>query len=121
MKALDTQVGGSHYKDMAIQPIEFTLANGFGGCEHSILKYATRWQAKNGLQDVQKAEHLLQILMEYQHKPINCDEYINANGIPNPAAGVIRHLWFWQRTGRRSELDSAMKWMGELLEAAAQQ
>ena len=40
--ATDKQVGGKHYKDCAIQPIDFILANNFGFCEGNIIKYTTR-------------------------------------------------------------------------------
>jgi hypothetical protein len=46
MSALDKQIGGSHYKDMAIQPIEYIHKNGLGFCEGNIVKYITRWKTK---------------------------------------------------------------------------
>ncbi len=52
MSALDTQEGGSHYKDKAIQPIQYIHANGLGFCEGNVVKYVTRWRDKNGLADL---------------------------------------------------------------------
>lgn len=64
--ALDTQVGGGHYKDLKIQPVEYILANDIGFVEGSIIKYVTRWKDKNGVEDLKKARHLLDILIEEQ-------------------------------------------------------
>jgi hypothetical protein len=63
-KALDTQVGGSHYQDMAIQPIEFIQANRLFFCEGNVVKYVVRWRTKNGLEDLKKARHYLDLLIE---------------------------------------------------------
>ena len=61
-----SQVGGSHYKDMAIQPITYILANNLGFAEGSIIKYISRYKAKNGLQDLKKARHFIDILIEHE-------------------------------------------------------
>lgn len=65
-KALDTQVGGDHYKTMKIQPVEYIHRNGIGFCEGSIIKYVSRWRGKNGLQDLKKARHFLDLLIEME-------------------------------------------------------
>ena len=59
-----TQVGGSHYKDMAIQPIDFIHANDLGYMEGCAIKYICRHGKKNGKQDLEKAIHYLQLLIE---------------------------------------------------------
>lgn len=64
MTAKDTQVGGSHYAGRNIQPVEYATANGFGYCESMALKYITRHRQKNGRQDIEKAIHCLQLLLE---------------------------------------------------------
>lgn len=64
--ALDTQVGGEHYKCCKIQPVEYIHANGLGFCEGSVVKYVTRWKAKGGLQDLKKARHFLDLLIELE-------------------------------------------------------
>ena len=63
-KALDTQIGGSHYKDMAIQPVEFITANGIDYREANVIKYVCRHKAKNGREDLEKAMHYLEMLLE---------------------------------------------------------
>ena len=58
---LSTQVGGGHYQNLAIQPWTYTFANNLGPAEHTVLRYITRWQNKNGLEDLRKAIHTLEI------------------------------------------------------------
>ena len=69
MKSLETQVGGSHYSSMKIQPVEFIIANNLPYLEGSILKYICRHRAKNGKQDLEKAAHYLQMLIEAEYMP----------------------------------------------------
>lgn len=66
--ALDEQVGGSHYKDMVIQPIEFIHKNAIGFCEGSAITYLCRWRAKNGIQDLKKAIHFIEMLIDMEAK-----------------------------------------------------
>lgn len=66
MTALENQVGGSHYKDLKIQPVEYIHANGLPFIEGSIVKYATRWQEKGGVDDLRKIIHFAQILIELE-------------------------------------------------------
>ena len=67
-KALDKQIGGSHYKDLNIQPIEYILSNNIGYVEGNVIKYVSRWQSKNGIQDLKKARHYLDLLIEHLEK-----------------------------------------------------
>lgn len=64
--ALAVQVGGGHYKDMTIQPVEFIHANGIGYIEGSVIKYVSRWRKKNGIEDLKKARHFLDLLIEME-------------------------------------------------------
>jgi len=66
--SLDVQIGGNHYKDLAIQPVEYIHANKIPFIEGCIIKYITRWRSKNGLADLEKARHFLNILMELEGK-----------------------------------------------------
>nr|DAY02106.1 MAG TPA: nucelotide kinase [Caudoviricetes sp.] len=74
-KALDTQVGGVHYKSKAIQPVEYIHANGIGYFEGNVIKYVTRWRDKNGVQDLEKAIHYLKLLIELENNK-NADSTI---------------------------------------------
>lgn len=66
MNALEVQMGGSHYKDKAIQPVEYIHANGLGFCEGNVVKYVTRWKGKGGVADLEKARHYLDILIQLE-------------------------------------------------------
>ena len=65
--ALDRQVGGSHYKDLKIQPIEFIHANNIPFCEANAIKYLCRHRAKNGRQDLEKAKHYIDLLIKLEY------------------------------------------------------
>jgi hypothetical protein len=67
MSALNTQEGGQHYKQWKIQPIEFIHANGLPYIEGNIIKYIMRHKFKNGLEDLKKARHYLDILIELEY------------------------------------------------------
>jgi hypothetical protein len=66
-RALDRQVGGGHYKDMKIQPIEYVVANNMGYCEANIVKYITRHHLKGGAEDIDKVIHYAQLLKEMKY------------------------------------------------------
>jgi hypothetical protein len=66
--ALDIQVAGNHYKDLAIQPVEYIHANGIGYFEGNVIKYVSRWKAKNGIKDLEKAKHYIELLIELEGK-----------------------------------------------------
>lgn len=64
--ALATQVGGSHYKDMPIQPAEYCHKNGIGKLEGDVIAYVSRWRKKNGIEDLKKARHTIDIIIEIE-------------------------------------------------------
>ncbi len=64
--ASDTQVGGTHYTSMMIQPIEYILANNIPFPEGNVIKYVSRWRAKGGVKDLEKAVHQLRIVIEHE-------------------------------------------------------
>jgi hypothetical protein len=66
VRVLGTQVGGSHYTDCAIQPIEYIWANKLGFSEGNIIKYVTRWKSKGGVTDLEKAKHHIALLIEHE-------------------------------------------------------
>lgn len=66
-KATQRQVGGDHYKRFNIQPIDFIMDNELDWCEANVVKYVTRWQYKNGIEDLRKAMHYLQLLIEREN------------------------------------------------------
>lgn len=66
--ALETQVGGNHYKGYKIQPVEFIHANGLNFLQGNIIKYTMRYKEKNGKQDLLKARHYIDLLIELENK-----------------------------------------------------
>lgn len=67
MSARDKQVGGSHYTDMAIQPIEFAMVNKLDACQTKIIKYVCRHEWKDGEKDLDKAAHMIELLREFKY------------------------------------------------------
>ncbi len=65
-KANDLQVGGNHYKKKKIQPWDFIMANEIPFMEGNIIRYVSRWRDKGGVQDLQKARHFLDKLIEVE-------------------------------------------------------
>ena len=72
MSANKKQVGGRHYTS-PMQHWDYVLANNIPYLEAQIIKYLTRWRKKNGLQDLEKAQHFLTKLIEVNQPPINRD------------------------------------------------
>ena len=62
--AMQRQVGGNHYKNLTIQPITYIMANDTGYCAANIVKYATRAEQKNGVEDIEKIIHYAQLWKE---------------------------------------------------------
>ena len=83
MKTLETQIGGNHYKDMNIQPLEFIMANNLPYCEANIIKYICRYKSKNGIQDLNKARHYLDILIEYEQRRTASGDSEAGSGVSN--------------------------------------
>jgi len=71
----DTQVGGSHYKDMKIQPSEFINKNEMQFAEGNAIKYICRHGSKGRLQDLEKAKHYIDMIIERDY----ADEYKNGS------------------------------------------
>lgn len=67
-RALDHQVGGDHYKGFPIQPVEFIHGNGLGFLEGNVVKYVARYKVKGGMQDLLKAKHYIDLLIELEEK-----------------------------------------------------
>ena len=68
MSALERQEGGEHYKRFKIQPIEFIHANSLPYCEANVIKYICRHRDKNGLQDLLKARHYIDLIIELEYQ-----------------------------------------------------
>jgi hypothetical protein len=73
-KASDRQEAGNHYKDMPIQPAEFCQRNRLNWCEANVVKYVCRHRDKKGTEDIRKAIHYLELLLEWEY-PCSIDRY----------------------------------------------
>ena len=81
MSAYDKQVGGSHYKKMKIQPSKFVIENELLFPEGNVIKYICRHRYKNGKEDLEKAIHFIEMIIERDYKLIPMteeEEYRNA-------------------------------------------
>ena len=65
--ALSQQTGVNHYKDFPIQPVEFCQKNNIRYCEANVIKYVCRHRDKNGLEDLKKAKHYIDLLIELEY------------------------------------------------------
>ncbi len=68
-QSLKRQEGGTHYKGLLIQPIEYMFYNNLGALEGKVVKYITRWKDKGGVQDLKKAKHVIELLIEMTENP----------------------------------------------------
>ena len=66
VKATDTQVGGNHYTKLAIQPMRYSMENGLDALQHTVIKYVTRFRDKAGIEDLEKAKHCIDMLIEFE-------------------------------------------------------
>ena len=64
MKSYKKQIGGSHYKKYKIQPVEFIVKNNIGFVEGNVIKYILRFKEKGGVQDLEKAKHYIELLID---------------------------------------------------------
>jgi len=64
-KATEVQVGGVHYKQMPLQPVEFIFKNRIPFLEGNVIKYTCRHLSKGGVEDLMKARHYLDMVAEY--------------------------------------------------------
>ena len=83
MSALDTQVGGDHYKKWKIQPVEYIHGNDIPFIEGCVIKYISRWRDKGGVADLEKAKHFINLLIELESNESN-------EAISNGSTGLLR-------------------------------
>ena len=64
LKATDKQIGGKHYKNFKIQPIEFITKNKLSFIQGCVVKYNCRFDKKNGKEDLEKIIHYYELQKE---------------------------------------------------------
>ena len=67
---LSKQIGGDHYLRCAISPWEIIERNGLGFFEANVIKYVLRYKNKNGLEDLLKAKHYIEYLINREEKNV---------------------------------------------------
>ena len=92
MSAYKKQIGGSHYKDMVIQPSTFINENRLLFAEGNAIKYICRHSAKNGKEDILKAIHYCEMILErdYQLIPTTKEESKNKPSNKNNSWGILK-------------------------------
>lgn len=65
--AMQRQAGGAHYKNLAIQPLEYAQRNQLNYAEANVVKYVSRHRQKGGREDIEKAIHMLECLLELEY------------------------------------------------------
>lgn len=127
MSALDTQIGGDHYKKLKIQPVEYMHANGIPFIEGCIIKYASRWRDKGGIADLEKIKHFAQLLIDLETAEAASEQCGQNEAASSPPDGyswddapefadiLIQHLddggmyWAQQSTGKCEAIGSAVR------------
>jgi len=66
MSASNKQVGGDHYKNLALQPFEFIERNCLGYGVGNVIKYLCRYKTAGGIQDLKKARHYIDLLIDLE-------------------------------------------------------
>ena len=79
MNPLKKQVGGNHYKNFKIQPIEFTTENKLGFIQGDVIKRICRYNLEGGkgVQDLEKIKHEIDILVSLQFEPVDLGDNYN--------------------------------------------
>lgn len=97
----DKQVGGTHYRDMPIEPAHFCMVNRWD-CDASFaLKHLSRFRTKGGMLDLQKALHYVEMRQDdiaHCWEPawvIGIGKYIHDNDIASPEGEALRALTLW--------------------------
>ena len=70
MSAYDKQIGGKHYQKFSIQPSKFVIENELLFPEGNVIKYICRHRYKGGKEDLEKAIHFIEMIIERDYKNI---------------------------------------------------
>ena len=119
-KVYNKQIGGSHYKDMAVQPSEFINKNKLQFAEGNAIKYICRHAHKGEVQDLEKAKHYIDMIIERDYPLIPMteeEEYRNA-GITKEEAEKKPETWVegynkWKELSMKGVINNKIK-VGDL-------
>lgn len=99
----ERQEAGTHYVNMGMQPFHFSMVNGWDAGAFSILKYLSRHRSKNGLEDLKKARHFVDLRQAEignglaSFNLISIGQYISANNLSGADATALIQLQEWVR------------------------
>jgi hypothetical protein len=113
MSALDKQEGGDHYKTMKIEPVEFCQRNGLNFCESSAIKYICRHKRKNGVEDIRKAIHFLELLLQLEYDATKETEPPAMKSKFDEAAQLDDHEWILAAHGKTAIEEWVVKKYGK--------
>lgn len=99
MKATDTQIGGSHYKDMPYQPVKLIDKLELDYFSGNVLKYLCRYRKKDGIKDLEKARHYCELAKELNvinFSPSTFDaeeveDFVRINKMSEEAGEIIQY------------------------------
>lgn len=66
------QVGGSHYQ-LPIEPVDYIMQNGLTYLQGNVIKYITRYKNKNGKEDLLKAIHYIEMIIEREYDAVSME------------------------------------------------
>ena len=119
MSSLEKQIGGNHYKKFKIQPIEFIALNNFNFLEGNVVKYVCRHRFKDGLKDLEKAKHYIEMLIElrdYFGRELSHLVFNLENKILYLEGRIIKRIWRYSRSKDIKELEIALECIDKLME-----
>ena len=77
MSAYKKQIGGSHYRDLRYQPSEFINGNKLLFAEGNAIKYIVRHSKKNGKEDLEKAKHYIDMIIDLDYSNEKKESWID--------------------------------------------
>jgi len=137
MKASDRQVGGDYYKQFAIEPTRFAHENNLPFIDGCIIKYVCRHSYKNGKEDLEKAIHYLELLLEWDNNiytlldslikcikkvsyvdkfKISVDEFLAGNNIYMEESVIISYVCLRREVNGKEYIHKAIKQIKMLIE-----
>lgn len=101
-KAVDTQVGGDHYKKLGYQPIELIYKLGLDFFQGNMLKYITRYKYKNGQEDLAKCIHYANLAYELGPK----DTLVITRKYARPIEEIHEEIMLYKKENKLSNLQT---------------
>ena len=98
-KPYDKQIGGTHYQKFKIQPSKFVIENELLYPEGCVIKYILRHRLKGKRQDLEKAIHFIEMIIERDYGEETEKSQIFESKINNQQKGINKNVWSTDRMG----------------------